>query len=252
MTIKVTREQALKRSHAFSTPHGPGGHVRTYIGSNRFELKAQGLDSPPIGPMANLVEQEANSTVQPHFHGVDQFQVFVGGSGRVGVHPTEPVTVHFAGPHSPYGPIVAGPQGIHYLTLRPSWDPGAQWMPESAPQLRSIPNRKQVAFTSERIDLAGETVSLKGALATQVMSPLDYNGAGVWSWRAGPGADLPAGDSGPQGEFWYVLTGALEVEGERLGPGACVFRGRNDRQATLCAGPGGVEALQLRFPFQHP
>lgn len=251
MIIKVTREQSLQRRHAFATPKGQGGHVRTYMGTNRFELKALGLDRPPAGPMANVVEQEAASVVDPHFHGVDQFQVFIGGGGRVGVHPIEPITVHFAGPHSPYGPIFAGPEGADYLTLRPSWDPGAQWMPESAPHLRAIPDRKQVAFVSGRIDTSCDTAFCEGASATEVMPPAKFNGAGVWSWRAGPAAMLPAGSTGPQGQFWYVLSGELVVEGESLGAGACVFLDRHESEAVFQAGPGGVQALQLQFPFRE-
>ena len=35
-------------------------------------------------PQALLVEQSPNSVVPPHFHGIDQFQVVVNGSGMLG------------------------------------------------------------------------------------------------------------------------------------------------------------------------
>ena len=75
-----------------------------------MELLARGGDlaaGAAGGPMAYLVEQAAGAVVAPHYHQVDQFQLFVGGSGRIGTHALEGVTVHYAGAHSPYGPTPA-------------------------------------------------------------------------------------------------------------------------------------------------
>ncbi|HSV78482.1 MAG TPA: hypothetical protein VLK85_04630 [Ramlibacter sp.] len=250
MIVKVAREEALARRHRFVTPTGVGGFVNTYIGTNRLELKAQGLpaDAAPVGPMANLVEQDPLSTVQPHFHGVDQFQVFVGGGGKIGIHDVEPVTVHFAGPHSPYGPIVAGPEGVQYLTLRPGWDTGAQWMPQSAPKLRSLPDRKHVAFTSGPLELCKDPAGLTGTSSTEVMAPESPGAAGAWLRRAGPGNSLRADATGSQGQFWYVLAGALQVEGGALGAGGCIYIGADEPATEFRAGAGGVEILQVQFP----
>lgn len=128
MKLQVSREQAAARRGKYVTPGGAVTFVSTYIGTNKMLLLAQGEGAaqPPAGePMAYLVEQAPGSTVDPHFHEVDQFQIFVGGSGQIGTHPLEGVTVHYAGPHSPYGPIAAGPDGVQYVTLRRNWDPGA-------------------------------------------------------------------------------------------------------------------------------
>ena len=250
MLVKVARDEAFARCHPFVTPDGVRGLVRTYIGTNRLALEARGggADAVPAGPMANLVEQPPLSTVQPHFHGVHQFQVFVGGGGRIGVHEVAPVTVHYAGPHSPYGPIVAGPAGVQYLTLRPGWDPGAQWMPQSSPKLRSIPDRKQVAFTSGALQLCKDPGTLKESASTEVMPAQAYGGAGAWLRRAGPGGSLHADAAGSQGQFWYVLTGGLQGEGGELGAGACIFIGADEPATEFRAGAGGVELLQLQFP----
>ena len=37
-------------------------------------------------PMAFLVEQDPGAVVGAHYHQADQFQVMVGGSGRLGTH----------------------------------------------------------------------------------------------------------------------------------------------------------------------
>ena len=48
-------------------------------------------------PMAFLVEQDADAVVGAHYHQADQFQVVVGGSGRLGAHGVAAGAVHFAG-----------------------------------------------------------------------------------------------------------------------------------------------------------
>src|SRR5882757_3529874 len=95
---------------------------------------------------AFLVEQEAGATVAPHFHFVDQFQVIVSGGGILGRHPVSPLTVHFAGAHTGYGPIIPGEKGLSYFTFRASADEtGAQYLPEASARMRKGQRRNLVA-----------------------------------------------------------------------------------------------------------
>ena len=87
-------------------------------------------------PQAYLVSQPPHSTTRPHFHLTNQFQVFVGGGGRVGKLRADPLTVQYAGGHTVYGPIAAGEDGVRYFTLRQFWDPGAKYMPGARARLR--------------------------------------------------------------------------------------------------------------------
>ena len=73
-------------------------------------------------PQGFLVEQPPGSVTLPHFHETNQFQVFVDGSGSMGKHAAEPLTVQYANGHTPYGPIAAGANGVTYFTLRQRWD----------------------------------------------------------------------------------------------------------------------------------
>ena len=73
-------------------------------------------DNPTLSPTAFLVEQPPNTTLVPHFHKNNQFQLFVDGSGTIGRHPIGPVTVHYAGAFTGYGPLVSGSNGIKYFT----------------------------------------------------------------------------------------------------------------------------------------
>jgi len=83
------------------------------------------------GPQSFVVEARgAGAFNRVHFHAVDQYQVFVGGTGRVGRSRFLPALVHYVDAFMPYGPIESGPEGYVYVTLRPAADPGARYMPE--------------------------------------------------------------------------------------------------------------------------
>ena len=86
----------------------------------------------PEGPQAHLAVQGSKTTPLPtHFHGVDQFQVFVRGGGVVGRHGVRRGVAHYADRDTVYGPLCPGPEGMAYLTLRPAHDPGASFMPDA-------------------------------------------------------------------------------------------------------------------------
>jgi len=256
MILKVSKEQADLRRQRYVTPSGAETYVSTYMGSNAMELAAMGkpkssmADRATTAPMAYLVEQSAGSTVEPHFHQVDQFQVFTGGSGHIGTHALKGVTVHYAGAHSPYGPIVAGPLGVQYMTLRRNWDPGAQWMPGAAATLREMPDRQHVAHTSTPMSrsAAAHISALKCTVVTEVI-PSQPNGLGAWVVRAGPGAALHGNPALSNGLFWYVLTGGLQSEDSSLGEGACFFFSHEEPSFEFHAGAQGVELVRVQLPW---
>ena len=119
-----------------------------------------------IYPMAFLVEQDADAVVGAHYHQADQFQVMVGGSGRLGTHDVAAGAVHFAGAWSPYGPLAAGGDGLHYFTLRNGWDPGARYMefPDNRATLRALPRRHRewsaISRAAPRMDCARTATTL--------------------------------------------------------------------------------------------
>jgi hypothetical protein len=88
------------------------------------------------GPQAFLVELEKpGHIIKPHFHHVDQFQIVVDGGGTLGKHELHPVTVHYTDSFTPYGPIVAGENGLKFFNFRPAADVGAEYMPGSRERL---------------------------------------------------------------------------------------------------------------------
>ena len=54
----------------------------------------------------------------------NQFQLFVDGQGTIGPEQIRPITVHYAGAYTGYGPIMSGPQGLKYFTIRSAFESG--------------------------------------------------------------------------------------------------------------------------------
>ena len=89
--------------------------------------KSEWLETPDnflLSPTVSLIEQPAHSTLVPHFHKNNQFQLFVEGEGSLGKDPISPLMVHYAGAYTGYGPLVSGAQGIKYFTMRPVCESG--------------------------------------------------------------------------------------------------------------------------------
>jgi hypothetical protein len=72
----------------------------------------------PRSPLAFMVAQRANWVLRTHFHDQHQFQMVARGSGTLGKHALAPFADHYTSPESAYGPIIAGPEGLAYFTLR--------------------------------------------------------------------------------------------------------------------------------------
>ena len=204
--------------------------------------------APAPRPQAFLVEQSANWTLPPHFHQEHQFQVFVGGRGSLGAHPVAHLAVHYASPHSGYGPLVSGDQGLAYLTLRAVGDTGAWYLPEQREHLQlRIPKRQAHGAPA----LAMELASI-GALAqpqAEVLIAPDAAGLAAWllRWPAGATGEWPAGAQAGGGRFVVVHQGSLSlVDGQVDALGVAWAAPGDDLRFT--AGPQGLEAVVVQFP----
>jgi len=197
-------------------------------------------------PQAFLVEQEPGATVHAHFHYVDQFQVVVGGSGRIGKHDLTPIMVHFAGANTPYGPILPSDQGISYFTLRASADStGAQFMPAARARRRPAPWRYELArpVTSTEKALSGrQEVEIEPILSGD-------GGLSVVMLRLPPGGSVatPPPSEG-NGQSLLVTAGSILHGGSICGRLSALFIPPASPAPGLTAGAGGADVLLLQFP----
>ncbi len=226
--------------------NGVPARLTTYFGSN---WTTRGPDAPPppgpeeLYPMAFLVEQSAETTVQAHYHAANQWQVVVGGGGSLGTHAVAPVVVHYTNAFSSYGPLRSGPQGLHYFTLRNGYDAGAQYVPAGTPRLRQVKRR----FREAR-QVAGAPDTAAG---TDVLIPLAEDGMGALRFRLAPGESAVGPDpAGGLGQFWVVTAGSLAAEGATLPPLSLLFVRPEEPAFTATAGTKGAEVLALQYPRQ--
>lgn len=190
----------------------------------------------PWQPQAFLVEQDPDSEILPHYHEEDEFQVVVEGDGSFGRHTVRPVTVHFAGSHTGYGPIRSGARGLWYFSLRPRKDPGARFLPEYRDRMRKGPKRHILA----------EPVSASGAGTTTVIEP-QPDGIAAWVLRAPAGARIAPPAPPPGAARYYLVTdGSVDWQGARLPRLSTAFAAGEPFQPV--AGTEGASLLALQFP----
>ncbi|HEU0218012.1 MAG TPA: hypothetical protein VFQ90_15235 [Stellaceae bacterium] len=236
----------------------PRGWSTPFIGANRYTIRP-GDPIPAadaLHPVAFLVERGPGGITKPHFHQADQYQVVVSGYGKLGLHDTGTVAVHYTDAYSAYGPIVAAEEGIAWFTLRNCWDPGAKYMADldSRAELRASRDRHtHWETTTDPVPALAEGV-LRETTAIDCQVVLEgEHGLATWRYRLPPGAAL----AGPEpaasgGQFWLVLGGTLSAAGSAfLGVNSTIFVGPDDGPLAATAGPGGAEALclQYRVPF---
>ena len=202
---------------------------------------------PAFSPTSFLVEQQPDVSLRTHFHRHDQFQLFVRGSGTIGRHPLGALMVHYASAYSAYGPIVAGPEGLAYFTLRTVHETGSLTMKDHADQMQRGPKRQlhsevaRVADETERASLAAPKID--------DLIPLQPDGAAAQLISLPPGATHAGLDPrGSGGQLHLVAAGSLVVDGRALAQWEHVFVAGDETPPVLVAGRGGAQAVLLQFP----
>lgn len=222
---------------------------RLFNGSIYARTNYMGSDlSDRDTPQALLVEQSGRSVIPAHFHGIDQFQVVVRGDAMLGKHPLKPVSVHFAAAYTGYGPIEAGDDGVFYFTLRAQSEPGAFFFPEGRQFQKPGPKRN----ITEAVDLHSAQADMakrQGETLTPII-PQEAGALAAWVLRLGPGAAFKGPDpASGGGQYYVVMTGALERAGATYDKWSCLFVEPPEPPLTLAAGADGLEALVLQFPY---
>jgi hypothetical protein len=237
IVIGTRAAQQASRRHLI-LPNGTGYYKGEYMPA---------APGAAVAPHAFLVEQDPDTTIESHFHQQNQFQVIVGGRAMLGRHAVAPLLVHYAGAYTGYGPIVSGSDGLHYLTLRPAQDPGAQFLPGARGRLLRGPKRH---FSSEPIATldAAALRALAAPRTEEILAP-QADGLAVLLYRLPPGAVAHGIDPATGAGQYLMAAGGSFVHGGRvLGVPETLFITPDEAAPAITAGPDGAEVLLLQFP----
>ncbi len=197
------------------------------------------------GPQVYLVNlPQPGSTIDPHFHDVDQYQVIVQGGGRLGPGQAGPVAFHYADAYTPYGPIVGGVQGISFFTIRPACATGYFPMPQSRHLMPGRPGRNIGGQFDIDMPLPAPNQSTRETL---LEAPEDNTR--VVGLRLGPNAACQGEPTTGGDQYYLVCTGSLQHQGRQAGPMTLVRLARGEPTTTLRAGPEGAAVLMLQLPM---
>jgi len=212
---------------------------------------AGALGSQDDGPQAFIVDARRTQAsrarevvIAPHFHQVRQFQVLLSGDcAAIGKYPVGPFDFHYADPSSPYGPFMAGPGGVRFLTLRPRGDRGIHYMPGSKAKMRARAGRNIVVSLP----------SYEGKLGSDTLLPEHEDGLTAARLGIAPGAKVlsPQTSSGG-GQYLVVNDGTLIIGGQPLPRESVVWLDRADGPQELTSATDGAVVLVLQFPVAPP
>jgi hypothetical protein len=201
-------------------------------------------------PQAFMVEMGSGADpLITHFHVVDQFQVFVHGSGTVGRHAVETWQAHYADRCTPYGPLAPGPSGVAYVTLRARSDTGLYPMPAARASLQ-----EQLA-SSERPVAARRNLTVDVGQAVEPghvhRHVADEDGLVIATAEVGPASSVSLAPIGGSGAYLVVVAGAVAAgdgdDGEATGPGSLAWVDPG-AAVELHAGPTGARVAVLQLP----
>jgi hypothetical protein len=194
-------------------------------------------------PLAFLVNGPPEFVIPPHFHEIDQYQIFVGGSATLGKHKVLPGSVHYADAYTPYGPITATEDGFNYLTLRPRSIIGYHEMPGGGPLLKPVNSARGRRGRMMVADIA------PGQPSQTVRESLFEEADGIAAYRlaAEPGAALPQPDIAHGGAYYVVLEGEIAADGLAYPPRSCLWVGQGEAPPEMIAGADGASVAFMSF-----
>src|SRR5262245_29983477 len=200
-------------------------------------------------PHAQLVELPDRVIQEPHFHEIDQYQMIMVGSGRIGKTPMRPGHYHYTDRATTYGPIVGNPGGVlHYLVLRPRGEPGVDISGRFMPQSRHLRSRRPGRH------LYGDATIPDAEALGEWVAPADHGKGGIVTSVALPaGATVmePDGRTGSGPGYIVVLEGSLVIDGETLDPASVIWVEVTDSWPRIAAGPDGAKACWFTFSIEH-
>lgn len=203
-------------------------------------------------PHSLVTEMSPNETILPHFHGVAQFQIFSGGSGKMGRNDVQPLIVQFKDHHTAYGPVIAGPQGLTFFAMR-------MQSLNSAPIYLDKPGYREKLKPSKRRNLLSPPLVLSTAPVLEHRKEASWDavypenhddGLAAHILRLGSGmATMGPDPKIAGGHYLFVVNGSLVREGEEFPLWSMIAIEPNEQAIEIRAGKKGLEVLVLQFPL---
>ena len=216
-------------------------------GSRNVSTPLLGKRGNPDLPLASLVTFAPGRLSTPHFHDVPQYQIMLGGRGKLGRHDIKTNTVHFSRPNTPYGPFTAADDcSLTCLIIRSRPDTGAQHEVEAIAQLKHMPDRNpwQVTHDVSFPDMGGESTMLQAVPQLQ-----DQHGLATYTLCMKPGTTALTPDpSIGEGLFVVVQKGSLIHDQKEAKAMTLVYVSNKEGPYEIRAGAEGLEGLIVRFP----
>jgi hypothetical protein len=184
---------------------------------------------------------DPGAVIKPHFHDVDQFQIFLEGDGQIGRTRFQSVTVHYVDAYTPYGPIVSDDGKLVYVTLRAAAAGGHFSMPE---KVGMIPVRQRRTHTVQ-FTPAPEAKDASEQRASLIAVRED--GLRVESIQLGPDEQFADTVSDGGGRFVLVCAGTARAGTRALPFLSVLYVGQGNELAGLSAGSTGATLLLLQF-----
>jgi len=204
------------------------------------------------GPQSLMTQMCANETILPHFHGVAQFQIFPSGSGLLGKNEVRPLMLQYKDHHSAYGPLVAGPHGLTFISLRNrTGDSHPVYLSKPGFREKLKPSKRRnwvspnIPLSTEAVlqfrqDIAWEPVYDPAKITDEMSAHLIRLGGRV-------STTVPDPKLGG-GTYLFVANGDLEIQGKSLPRWSMVFVEPSEDAVEIRAGNKGLEALVMQFP----
>jgi hypothetical protein len=203
-------------------------------------------------PQAFLVERTyPNPVIHPHFHDVDQFQIFIGGDGRIGKTPVEAGTFQYSDAYTPYGPIVGNDDGVCFFTLRAIASGGHWPMPGNRDKMPGRAGR----YLAGTFDLT-TTLSEEGRMEREILLE-EEDGLTVVGLKFGPNGTYPEkhGETGAAGGgYILVFSGSVKTQDTELVTKSLVQFDADEDIPAMSASDEGANVLLVTFarPSDRP
>lgn len=246
MIISLNHANALGSRTERTLSGGEQGWTTSYFGDSPVRASDGGQEQDG-GAQAFLVEQSPGSAVLAHFHTQDQFQVVVAGDGTMNRHAIASPAVHYANRHTGYGPIIAGPGGLSYFTLRAVGESGANYIPGAMDKLDRKALRRQMTAGVTSIALPID----QAPTVEKLMGPTED---GVAAWCVSlladqrlPPLEAPTG----AGRFIVVLEGQILLREVLLDPLGVSFVPHTDIGVAMQTRAAGARILVLQLPARN-